>query len=237
MPGLPKWLTNSYNSMDSRWGDQSLDLFIRSSATGADVVQIVLLQHSSEMNKKTGTGWLLDDQMFFERFPHDTCGGSQLNNVQLQRWIWSGREDASKIEKNIEEVAKGRDVRLLWTDSAKQVPDDSSKPKMRPETYIILDGTWQQAKSMYRKIPALWKLPRVALDSAPPSTYVLRGDYGWKERFGNDDMDDKNLLCTAEVAAAVMDMCGDAASARGIRERLEMFQSSFTNRNRTSGVE
>mmetsp|Transcript_34071 Transcript_34071/g.57849 ORF Transcript_34071/g.57849 Transcript_34071/m.57849 type:complete len:124 (+) Transcript_34071:598-969(+) len=59
---------------------------------------------------------------------------------------------------------------------------------------------------------------------------LLRRTCGWKERFGND-ADGSNLLCTAEVAAAILDRCGDATSANTIRERLSVFQDSFPHRN------
>mmetsp|Transcript_3268 Transcript_3268/g.7242 ORF Transcript_3268/g.7242 Transcript_3268/m.7242 type:complete len:175 (+) Transcript_3268:52-576(+) len=169
--------------------------------------------------------------MYSKRFPCTANDGCHLN-LQLQRWIWTGREDASKIEEKINEVAKNRKVHLLWTDSIGEGPisTDSNKPHSQPhpETYIILDGTWQQAKQIFRKTPALWKLRRVSLQSnVPPSKYVLRGDYsGWKERFSND-VNSKNLLCTAEVGAAVLDRCGDDCSGDTIRTRLQNFQDSL----------
>ena len=58
---------------------------------------------------------------------------------------------------------------------------------------------------------------------------------GWRDRFGttnaNEDEDGGNgsdLLCTAEVAAAVMDRCGDKECADVIRSRLDVFQSTFS---------
>jgi len=235
---LPKWLVQSYNSMEARWTSKGLGplhLFVRTNPVlHTDNPEIILLQHSSEMSKKTATGWLLDDHMYSERFP---CNAKHDNNdlkLQLQRWIWSGRDDASKIEEKLTNLMEDRNVHLLWTGNSTNEHGDaiSNNPDSLPETYIILDGTWQQAKQMFRKTPALWKLPRVSLTSdVPRSTYVLRGDYsGWKERFGND-ADGSNLLCTAEVAAAILDRCGDATSANTIRERLSVFQDSFPHRN------
>jgi DTW domain-containing protein YfiP len=34
-------------------------------------------------------------------------------------------------------------------------------------TYILLDGTWQEARNMFRKCPSLHSLPRVALPGNP----------------------------------------------------------------------
>jgi len=227
---LPRWLTMSYNSMKSRWGTRPLGLYIKSNPPERNQPQIILLQHASEMNKKTATGWLLDDNLYF-KWNGGNFGSPQLN-LKVKLWVWAGRDDASKIEKRLLEVSKKSKVYLLWTDPGGEVPNiHNSTHCQTDETYIILDGTWQEAKSMFRKTPALWKLPRLSLDSndVPPSEYVLRGDYGWKERFGND-VDSKSLLCTAEIASAVVDRLGDTSTANEIRERLRKFQDSYTNR-------
>ena len=79
---------------------------------------------------------------------------------------------------------------------------------------------------MFRKIPILWHLPQFSLKGAPPSKYTLRSDYsGWKERFSSSD--DQELLCTAEVAAAIMDTADDEIAATEIRRRLDIFQTAF----------
>ena len=234
MRTLPNWLTMSYKSMDARWATKKSDplrLFIKTqSLTSSITTQIILLQHLLEMKKITATGWLLDDNMYFKQFPRTDDDCHLNNNLQLDRWIWTSRDDASKIENKIERLSKHRTVHLLWTNSTCDGPinDSSHNLQSTPETYIILDGTWQQAKNMFRKIPALWKLHRVSLQSShvPDSKYKLRGDYsGWRERFSNDDVDSKNLLCTAEVAASILDRCGDGSSANNIRTRLDNFQN------------
>ncbi|KAL7532118.1 hypothetical protein ACHAXR_004455 [Thalassiosira sp. AJA248-18] len=236
---LPKWLLLSYNSMDARWRAKNLGplgLFIKyHPSVSAHTPQIILLQHFSEMAKDTATGWLLDDSAYSKRFPCIVDEKCNLN-LQLQRWIWSGRDDASMIEEKINKLVESRTVHLLWTGSAgdETSSEDSNNPHSPPKAYIILDGTWQQAKHMFRRTPALWKLPKLSLRSnLHPSTYVLRGDYsGWKERFSNGG-DSKSLLCTAEVAAAVLDRCGDSSTANIIRTRLNMFQNSFLQEKNT----
>ncbi|KAL9179504.1 hypothetical protein ACHAXT_008794 [Thalassiosira profunda] len=231
----PKWLVASYEHMRDRWSSKSphqLGLFVGDqSCAPANAAQIILLQHASEQSRNTATGWLLDDYAYNKQYPSEAGRESQLN-LQLHRWIWSGRNDAPRIEERINRM-RDRSVHLLWTDSAinKANEDHPHNPQSRPKTYIILDGTWQEAKQIYRKTPVLWNLPRVSLQSnVPPSTYVLRGDYGWKKRFGTASDDGGNLLCTAEVAAAVMDECGDASGADIIRKRLAVFQSQRSKR-------
>jgi len=236
---VPKWLTISYKSMDDRWKSkqlESLRLFIKPyQSNSTNTPQIILLQHFSEISRKSSaTGWLLDNYIYFKRYPHYRDEDCNLN-LQVQRWIYTGRGDAKRTEEKIEKLRKMRRVFLLWTDSNGEEPSIDVASSPAPETYIILDGTWQQAKSMFRKTPSLWKLPRISLQSnVPPSSYVLRGDYsGWKERFSNS-VDSANLLCTAEVAAAVLDRCGEGSSANTIRTRLDIFQDSVLRNKRRS---
>ncbi|KAL7545155.1 hypothetical protein ACHAWF_008508 [Thalassiosira exigua] len=228
---MPKWLIQSYESMEARWSSKGLgplELFVKDNATNANQTQIVLLQHVSELSKETATGWLLDDDMYLDRLRCTEDDNGPLN-MHLQRWVWAGRGDSTRIEEKIRKLEKSRSVFLLWTDPAGgELNAGSENAHLLPETYIILDGTWQQAKHMFRRTPSLWKLPRVSLrENVPPSAYVLRGDYGWKEQFSRQGVEGNRLLCTAEVAAAVLERCGETRSATLIRMRLKAFQETF----------
>lgn len=44
----------------------------------------------------------------------------------------------------------------------------------RPERLIVIDGTWHQARTLYRDIPALHALPHVTLPAGLRSTFHLR---------------------------------------------------------------
>lgn len=44
----------------------------------------------------------------------------------------------------------------------------------RPERLIVIDGTWHQARTLYRDIPALHALPHVTLPAGLRSTFQLR---------------------------------------------------------------
>ncbi len=188
------------------------------------------------------------------------------DHMKLSIWTWRGTNDVTMIEEQIGRLVynENRIVYLLWTGGAttdasaatttttneitiiEQTNNKSNNnEKQSAETFIIIDGTWQQAKKIYRKVPKLWSLPRISFsEDVPPSTYVLRGDYsGWRERFGgmatkNNEGDDgggdggdgrEYLLCTAEVAAAIMDRCEKGDCADVIRSRLDVFQSTFSH--------
>lgn len=47
-------------------------------------------------------------------------------------------------------------------------------PENNPSHLIVLDGTWSQARRMYRANPWLHELPHLAIDPAAPSRYRVR---------------------------------------------------------------
>ncbi len=46
--------------------------------------------------------------------------------------------------------------------------------EQRPEQLVVLDGTWDQARTLIRQIPALDSLPRYCLAPSEPSRYRIR---------------------------------------------------------------
>eukprot|EP00985_Skeletonema_marinoi_P005324 scaffold2296_cov123-Skeletonema_marinoi.AAC.3 len=223
--------------------------------------QIVLLQHYSEQSKKTATGWLLNDTLYSDKFGTTPLNKNDLveTRMKVTIWTWRGTNDVAMIDEQIMRLLNDGDraVHLLWTGGTTTAAAAATNAMMTKrtnntekaaaaETFIIIDGTWQQARKIYRKVPMLWSLPRISFNgtNVPPSTYVLRGDYsGWRERFssssstttnnndGGGDGGNNDLLCTAEVAAAVMDRRGDGDCANVIRRRLDVFQSTFSHNN------
>lgn len=223
--GVPKWMMHSYRLMAHKWSimGKSLELFVKGPVQKTPV-QMILLQHSEEAPKSTATGWLADDKSYNHSIADLQSSIVSLDqHVQVSRWIWSGRKDTCTIERRVQELAAESPIFLLWTGQNSSTTSDIESDA----TYIILDGTWQQAQTMYRKIPALWKLPRVLLTDTQQSKYTLRKDYtGWREKFSLNE-DGGDLLCTAEVMAAVLDRRGDFVGASEIRDRLDLFQRHY----------
>ncbi len=56
--------------------------------------------------------------------------------------------------------------------------DDACEPELlagvRPHTLIVLDGTWHQARAMWRANPALHRLPRIGFVPSTPGNYRIR---------------------------------------------------------------
>eukprot|EP00956_Cyclotella_meneghiniana_P005506 scaffold7035_cov68-Cyclotella_meneghiniana.AAC.2 len=221
---IPKWMAHSYKQMAMKWRqrDKSLELFIWKPIKSSPV-QILLLQHCEEVTKSTATGWLADDKPYNQSIGSIQHSIPLQNRIDVRRLVWAGRNDTAAIEKNINELMRHSSVYLLWTG---QNSNESKSDIDLKAVYIILDGTWQQAQNMYRKIPMLWNLPRLSL-AGHRSKYTLRKDYtGWRGKFSASD-GSGDLLCTAEVMAALLDRRGDDVGACEIRTRLDEFQKKY----------
>lgn len=100
-------------------------------------------------------------------------------------------------------------------------PDDVDdyKPRVReyeeiPDkkpAFIILDGTWSQARKMFRKSPYLDNLPLISLRTDKKSEYVLRNP------------SDDNHLCTVEVAIELLKIIGDNKAAQELHDYFKLF--------------
>jgi DTW domain-containing protein YfiP len=62
----------------------------------------------------------------------------------------------------------------------------------KPPLFVLLDGSWRQARRMRRRYPALVDLPTLSLEPRTPSVYRVR-----------KQVRDTNL-CTAEAAALLL---------------------------------
>ena len=81
--------------------------------------------------------------------------------------------------------------------------------------FVLLDGTWAEARKMFRKSPYLDRLPVLSLQPEQLSTYRLR-------RSTRDDH-----LCTSEVAATCLDLAGDVQAARLLSTHLDLYTQHY----------
>ncbi len=68
----------------------------------------------------------------------------------------------------------------------------------------MLDGTWTEARKMFRKSPYLDALPIISVDLSRISAYHLREAHA------------DGQYCTAEVAITLLDLAGDAPAAAAL---------------------
>jgi DTW domain-containing protein YfiP len=81
--------------------------------------------------------------------------------------------------------------------------------------FILLDGTWAEARKMFSRSPYLDPLPVLSLEPAQRSRYLLR-------RSRREDH-----FCTSEVAALCLDLAGDRVAARTLTAYLDVFTHHY----------
>ncbi len=81
----------------------------------------------------------------------------------------------------------------------------------RPPLFILLDGTWAEARKAFRKSPYLDRFPVLALSPGTLSRYTLRR--AWHGHH----------LCTAEIAALCLAGAGDERAAQALEATLDVF--------------
>ena len=165
---------------------------------------VCLLMADIEPLKPSNTGWLVADVVAdtfafgWSRTDTDPALPALLRDPQWQPYVVFPGQYA----------APERVVRAVQ-------PLDSlgeERPKKRP-LFILLDGTWAEARKMFRRSPYLDRLPVLSLEADRTSQYKLRNS-------GRTDH-----LCTSEVAALCMGLAGDHVA----EETLEAYLAVFTH--------
>lgn len=85
----------------------------------------------------------------------------------------------------------------------------------RRPLFVLLDGTWSEARKMFRKSPYLDALPVLSLHPDAVSSYRLR-------RSSRDDH-----FCTSEVAALCLALAGETRAAQTLAAYLDVFTEHY----------
>ncbi len=158
----------------------------------------VLLMHHNERFKPTNTGRLIAD-----------C----FSDTKI--FEWSRTEPAPEFLQLLQDVRyqpylvfpEGDDYqhRMVTYDGSQKRP-----------LFILLDGTWRQARRMFRHSSYLQGLPVITLPELPSSSrYHLRKAV------------EPGQLCTAEVAAELLAMIGDGVGAEVLMAYFEVFNEHY----------
>ncbi|MBW8756689.1 MAG: DTW domain-containing protein [Burkholderiales bacterium] len=96
-----------------------------------------------------------------------------------------------------------------------ELPRDAAVGAARRPLFVLLDGTWSEARKMFRKSPYLDRFPVLSLRPEQVSGYALR-------RSRRDDH-----FCTSEVASLCLDLAGDAHASRALDAWLDVFTHHY----------
>ena len=89
------------------------------------------------------------------------------------------------------------------------------RDRQKRPLFIVLDGTWAEARKMFRRSPYLDRLPVLSLQPDRTSQYKLRSS-------GRTDH-----LCTSEVAALCMKLAGERAAELTLEAYLAVFTHHY----------
>lgn len=160
---------------------------------------VCLLMHDVEPLKPSNTGWLIADVIadtsafVWSRTGVDPGLLALLDDPQWQPYVVFPGEFVEP-ERVTSEV----------------LPANGKRP-----LFILLDGTWTEARKMFRKSPYLNRFPVLSLAPEQLSRYTLR-------RSKRDDH-----FCTAEVAALCLELAGDQPVAQVLDAYLDVFSAHY----------
>lgn len=162
----------------------------------------VLLMHKKETYKPTNTGRLLVD--LFPNNSHVFCWSRQQPQPELLALLEDPKRSFCILFPGDEDDER---VSSQWQHSG---PEDN-----RRKTFIILDGTWKQARRMFNLSPYLAKLPVLALDHNQVSTYLTR------------QAAHEHYLSTAESVGLALQQSGDQQSATAVLKYYGEFNRRY----------
>lgn len=105
---------------------------------------------------------------------------------------------------------------LSATDTVLVYPADEGQPVASLDcvrNFVLLDGTWQEARKIYNRSPYLRRFPILTIRAEASSVYRLRRN----QKDGG--------LCTAETIAEILKLKGHPGLAGQLLERLVAFQN------------
>lgn len=159
--------------------------------------------------------WILSTEKEFYR-PSNTARILKLVNPEsTEIYLWERTKKPEELIKNIKKDIY--DVYLVFPEESRDVEHVKviNYHADRVPVFILLDGTWKEAKKILRKSEYLKELPRISLNVDFKSEYNLRR--GVVE--GN--------LCTIEAAIEVIRKNNELDSADKINKGFKMFLEGF----------
>ena len=150
-------------------------------------MKFTLLTHEKEFAKRSNTGRVVLDVL-----------GSAVEQLQ-----WDRMNPPAGL---LEEIEAGG-VALVYPGAAGENDGDLAGINH----FILIDGTWHEARKIHQRSPYLQKVRRVNLSPTGKSRYNLRKNQ--KE----------DCLCTAECVIKVLRSTGDNAAADQLEESFLAF--------------
>lgn len=169
-------------------------------------VHIALLTHENELSRDTNTGQILQRCLPYctTHVWHRKSAPESLQTLLSDRdyapFIVFPSENSLPIEHVI---------------SAVETTDSELGSYARIPVFIVLDGTWQEAKKMVKKSAWLEGLPHVSITASSDSSYQLRRNQ------------DSGNLCTLEVGCELLRAQDNLAQASQLESFFRHYMKVF----------
>jgi tRNA-uridine aminocarboxypropyltransferase len=176
-------------------------------------VGFLLLMYDTEILKPSNTGRLVADivnDTFAFLWSRTDLEQSLLDVLENQDW-------QPFIVFPHEYVEQDRDVYINQLPKLNSRQNGSNKVK-RP-LFVLLDGSWREARKMFRKSPYLDKFPVISFQ--PTDTGSFSSGHYIRESAKN------NQLATAEVAAAMLAVAGEHENANLLATWFDVFNYQY----------
>jgi len=182
----------------------------------------LLLMYDTEVLKPSNTGKLIADLIpdtfafLWSRTTKNDELLALLDNEKWQPFVVFPKEYAD-------------DGRQVITQ--KVVCENGKRP-----LFIMLDGSWREAKKMFRKSPYLDKFPLVSFDPKQSFSATGLSPVGKESRYTVRKTELEHQFSTAEVAARVLEMSGEKSNGQLLDLWFDVFnyqyQKSVCQRNK-----
>lgn len=182
--------------------------------TATSEARVWLLTHPLEHHKPTNTGRLIADV---------------LPDTEVFTWYRTAPDErllALLADKRYAPFVIFPDDQPDYADRVVGMDTVAERQKVgRIPVFIILDGTWRQARRIFRKSPYLDRLPVLPLATERLTRYRLRKPASAAH------------LCTAEVAIELLRQAGDGAATEVLDDYFDAFNDSYAASRRHEKLE
>lgn len=163
-----------------------------------------VLMHIEEVNKPTNTARLIGDTLPSTRvFPWQRMNPPQefvalLKDERYQPFIIFPDDQPDYQHRVVQDYPAAR-----------------KQQQQKIPVFILLDGTWRQARKMFRQSDYLQELPVLPVKAKRKTSYQLRKPAS------------EAHLCTAEVGIELLEMAGDKEAAEVLENYFAVFNQGY----------
>ncbi|ACS84694.1 tRNA-uridine aminocarboxypropyltransferase [Musicola paradisiaca] len=132
-----------------------------------------------------------------------------------QAFLWSRTEPDPALLTALQPADRQPWLVFLTDDETERPVSHQLPPNGKPPLFVMLDGTWPEARKMFRKSPYLDNMPILSLNVEAFSRYQLR------------EASSAGQHCTAEIAIALLQQAGDTPAADALARHFDRFRKHY----------